>query len=81
MKIIPINFSDFNKVCIKNKTPHCLQHGAMNKITVNEDGGGYWRCISVVSKTVDTVCRAGCCEVRKENILSSIINWICKRKK
>ena len=69
MKIIPINFADFESVEIKttnecNPTPHCKKHGAMNKITINEDGGGYWRCVTVVSKTVDTVCRTGCCEVR-----------------
>jgi hypothetical protein len=63
MKIVAINFANFENVEIKNGTPHCKKHGAMNKITKNEDGGGYWRCISVVSNTVDTVCRTGCCQV------------------
>lgn len=81
MKIIPINYADFDLVEVKttnecNPTPHCKVHGAMNKMNVLEDGGGYWRCISVVAVTKlvngnsiaykenDNVCRAGCCEVR-----------------
>lgn len=69
MNIIEINFADISLVEVKSTnecqpTPHCKKHGAMNKITKNEDNGGYWRCISVVSKTVDTLCRAGCCEIR-----------------
>jgi len=36
-------------------TPHCKQHGAMNKVSVYE-GGGYWRCCV----TESTTCRAGC---------------------
>jgi len=63
MQIIEINFANIGLVTIKDGTPHCIKHGAMNKITKNEDGGGYWRCIAVVSKTVDTVCRAGCCQI------------------
>jgi hypothetical protein len=82
MIIKEIDAADIDLVEIKttnqcNPTPHCKVHGAMNKITVNEDGGGYWRCISVVSVTKvvkgnsigyiqnDNVCRSGCCEVRK----------------
>ncbi len=64
MKIEEINFADINLVEIKNGTPHCLKHGAMNKMTKTEDGGGYWRCLAAVSKTNDTACRAGCKEVR-----------------
>ncbi len=63
MKLEEINFADISLVYIKNGTPHCKKHGAMNKITKNEDGGGYWRCITAVSKTTDTVCRAGCKQV------------------
>ena len=57
-----IRFADVSLVFIedKTKTPHCKKHGAMNKLNKFEDNSGYWRCISVVSKTVDTVCRAGC---------------------
>lgn len=56
-------------------TPHCKNHGAMNKITRHEDGGGIWRCLAVHSITTvrigkqiskkenDTVCRAGCLQV------------------
>lgn len=69
MNIIPINFSDFNLVVIKttndcNPTPHCVKHGAMNKMNRLEDGGGYWRCTAYVNKENDNACRAGCCEVR-----------------
>ncbi len=66
-----INFADLTLVEIKQGTPHCLKHGAMNKMNTLEDGGGYWRCISVISggefngqKMNDNVCRAGCCEIR-----------------
>ena len=55
-----IKFSDISLVEIKNKTPHCIKHGAMNKMTNFEDESGIWRCISVISNTTDTVCRAGC---------------------
>ena len=77
MKIIELDIADFGLVEIKNGTPHCLNHGAMNKITRHEDGGGIWRCITVHSitkilngnsiskKENDCVCRAGCIEVRK----------------
>lgn len=64
----PINFSDFSLVKIKDGTPHCDKHGAMNKMNTLEDGGGYWRCITAVSKQNDTLCRAGCCEKRNINI-------------
>ncbi len=64
MKIEPINFAEISLVEIKQGTPHCLKHGAMNKITKLEDGGGYWRCLSMVTKLNDNACRAGCKEVR-----------------
>lgn len=77
MKIVPLELADFDLVEVKttnecNPTPHCKQHGAMNKITMHEDGGGIWRCLSVHSRTKilkgnsigykenDCVCRAGC---------------------
>lgn len=77
MKIVPLDLSDFSLVEVKttnecNPTPHCKNHGAMNKITLHADGGGIWRCISVHSITTiikgnqiskkenDAVCRAGC---------------------
>lgn len=63
MKIAPIKFSEFELVYIK-VTPHCKKHGAMNKMNVFEDGGGYWRCISYITKTNNTACRAGCCEIK-----------------
>ena len=54
-----IKYADLSLVYLREGTPHCVNHGAMNKLNVLEQGG-YWRCISVVSKTNDTVCRAGC---------------------
>lgn len=81
MKIEQIDMADFGLVEVKttnecSPTPHCKIHGAMNKITVTEDGGGIWRCISVHSfqrvkvgnaigkKENDCACRAGCIEIR-----------------
>ena len=75
MKVEPINESDFNLVEIKttnecNPTPHCINHGAMNNITID----GIWRCLSVVGYRevyngnargeihLDGICRAGCYE-------------------
>lgn len=65
MEIIPINYAEFDLVEVFNGTPHCKLHGAMNKMNKLEDGGGYWRCLSAVSNSTDTLCRAGCCEVKK----------------
>lgn len=71
-----LDMAEFDLVEIKNGTPHCKNHGAMNKITVNEDGGGIWRCLSahairkikignsIGKKEIDTLCRAGCMETR-----------------
>lgn len=64
MKIQPINFANLELVQIK-ETPHCILHGAMNKMNTLEDGGGYWRCLSAISNQNDTYCRAGCVEIRK----------------
>ena len=61
---VEIKSADFSKVHFNEPTPHCVIHGAMNKLNVLEDGGGYWRCLSAVSKESSTVCRAGCCEKR-----------------
>lgn len=64
MKIIPIKFAEIHLIHLNNITPHCKKHGAMNKFTKNEDGGGIWRCTSYVTKLNDNACRAGCCEIR-----------------
>lgn len=68
MKIEKIEHANFNLVEIKNGKPHCIKHGAMNKITKD----GFWRCItvagykrivqgnSVSEKHVENICRAGC---------------------
>lgn len=69
MNIEPIKFADFELVEILNETPHCKKHGAMNKVTKNEDGGGYWRCLSAVTKQNETACRAGCNEKRQKQII------------
>lgn len=67
-KLYAINFADKSLVILKptigsyKRTPHCRIHGAMNKMNVLEDGGGYWRCLSAVSNQNDTSCRAGCLE-------------------
>lgn len=78
MKIIPISDANFDLVEVKSTnecspTPHCKIHGAMNKITPD----GFWRCITVSGyrtvydgkargeEHVETVCRAGCEEVRQ----------------
>lgn len=81
MKIKEIEMSDFSLVEVKTTneckpTPHCKKHGAMNKISLNEDGGGTWRCISVIGyqnvisetggmgkKEIEGVCRAGCMQI------------------
>lgn len=84
MNIQPIlgDNSRFDKVILKTTnpdviiTPHCIEHGAMNKITKHQDGGGLWRCLTVHSRTKiqngksfsykenEGVCRAGCEEKR-----------------
>jgi len=83
MTIIPINEADFSLVEVKTTnevrpTPHCKKHGAMNKMNVLEDGGGYWRCLSITGfkrakkgnsqseQHLETICRAGCCEKIEE---------------
>ena len=72
MKIKPIEHADFYLVQLKD-TPHCIRHGAMNKITAD----GIWRCISVAGyESVnengakgkihkETICRAGCQEIKE----------------
>lgn len=68
MNIQPIydNSADFGKVFLSSKdktlqlTPHCKQHGAMNKVSVFKEGGGYWRCCT----TDCTICKAGCIEIK-----------------
>ena len=80
MNVINLDMADFGLVDVKttndcNPTPHCKKHGAMNKITKHEDGGGIWRCLAVHSITAirngnsiskkenDCVCRAGCLQI------------------
>lgn len=43
--------ADFSKVVIKDNTPSCIQHGAMNKVSKH----GLWRCLY-------EGCRAACQE-------------------
>lgn len=62
MNIQPIEMATFELVVLSNEIPHCKLHGAMNKVSVHEDGGGYWRCITVISDKKEGVCRAGCVE-------------------
>lgn len=40
---------------IGHETPHCLQHRAMNKVSVFKEGG-YWRCLQYH-------CRVGCIQL------------------
>ena len=81
MKVQAMPDADFDLVFLHTgypeigKTPHCKNHGAMNKISRFKDGGGYWRCLAVHSVTKiingnsvsykenDTVCRAGCQQI------------------
>lgn len=80
MNIIALNSADLDLVEVKSTnecrpTPHCKKHGAMNKISRSEDGGGIWRCLSMVSVTTvrignaigkkenDNPCRAGCVQI------------------
>lgn len=68
MKIRPmsdeVGGADFNLVELSDDgnigkvTPHCKKHRAMNKVSVFDCGGGYWRCLQ-------GLCRAGCEEFRK----------------
>lgn len=67
MTIIPIEDknSDFKNVFLhtnyadKNPTPHCKKHGAMNKVSIFKDNGGYWRCCT----TDGIICRSGCIQI------------------
>jgi len=64
MHIESINDKDsrFDLVFIKEGTPHCNIHGAMNKVNLF-NGGAYWRCICSVSKKSENNCRAGCLQI------------------
>lgn len=66
MKIQPLQQdSNFESIEIKNGTPHCKNHGAMNKVSVYEDGvSGIWRCICSVSKLNDNNCRTSCEQIK-----------------
>ena len=73
MKITHLNNADMSLVVLKDsgnigrKTPHCLEHGAMLKMTEE----GIWRCMTTYSydysdksniKVMREGCRAGCAE-------------------
>lgn len=60
----PIQDADFSLFFKLKGVPHCKIHGAMNKVSKHQDGGGYWRCITTVSNKSDNLCRAGVIEVR-----------------
>jgi len=46
--------SDSEKIM---KTPHCKNHGAMNKVSkFTDSNGGYWRCHV-------ELCRSGCIQI------------------
>jgi hypothetical protein len=55
-------FSKLDLVEIKDGTPHCKIHGAMNKLTK----GGIWRCFSAYSvdlktgEMIERTCNASC---------------------
>jgi hypothetical protein len=56
--------ADFNLVVLKRDevTPHCVEHGAMNKVSPSPpEGGGFWRCIALAGPKKNP-CRAGCME-------------------
>lgn len=79
MIIEQIEMTDFDLVEVKNGSPHCRKHGAMNKISREQNGDGIWRCLSqhgyravregnaMGKKYDDCVCRAGCMERRQQN--------------
>jgi len=63
---------DFSLVEIKNNTPHCKKHGAMNVFPETK----LWRCLSqygraelrdgeTIGKFINRVCNACCVEVTK----------------
>jgi hypothetical protein len=72
MNIKPLESASFHLVQIKNGTPHCIRHGAMNKLTAD----GIWRCITVAGYEPvnvnggkgkvhkENICRAGCSEAQ-----------------
>lgn len=64
MNIKAIDMANFELVTVKNGTPHCILHGAMNKVS-KHDNGGYWRCITVINDKHEGVCRAGCEQINK----------------
>lgn len=73
MDISLISDANLDLVYIKNGTPHCEKHGAMNKMTKD----GIWRCITAVGyrkivngnsvsmKEIDNLCTAGCEQLKK----------------
>lgn len=69
--------SNFQKVELRDSgntgtdTPHCSEHGAMNKITSWDEREGIWRCQDITERgekhlEIEDTCRAGCIERRGE---------------
>ena len=62
-KVVFVKISDSDSfsvfIDVDTNTPYCKKHGAMNKVSVHDDGGGYWRCLQ-------GQCRSGCNEKRYE---------------
>ncbi len=76
MNIKELKDADLSLVILKTDdprlrpTPHCIRHGAMNKLTKE----GIWRCVTTYKvergpglppqgRIIDNVCKAGCQEV------------------
>lgn len=64
MHITEIDLADITLVKVQQGVPHCIKHGAMNKLNRLEDGGGYWRCVHVPSNQNENTCKAGCKHVQ-----------------
>lgn len=44
---MPLELADLSLVYLHNNTPHCKEHGAMNKVGKN----GIWRCLRAEAYT------------------------------
>ena len=61
--------ADLDLVELKDGTPHCKKHGAMNKLTKD----GIWRCVTTYKvqddgKIDENNCRAGC-QISKRRLI------------
>lgn len=69
----PLHKANISLVYIKNGTPHCKKHGAMNAVAKYRDGSLVWRCITTSRydprdrhlpheqrRIIENNCRAGC---------------------